>query len=148
MVKQVQGSSQVGPRLFHDRRVESVMIPLYLAVHVSRLTSTKRWLLRSNLVNGLFVVLSIMPQSVDAKGSQFVCLSSWLVSLYEGESSRVMLKRAGTHILNISLFQFISRSCQAVHVALSLLWFSCVLLLFCLQHVQQSFSGSFLFHIL
>lgn len=50
------------------------------------------------------------------------------------QQSDVKESRESSHILSIPLFQSLSRSCYPMHVAVSLLWFSCLMFPLCLQH--------------
>ncbi len=97
------------------------------------------WMLWSNLVNGLFVCLSIRLQCVCVCVcvSVCVCLSRWSLCFFLWrweQQSDVKESRESDHILTVSLFQPFSRSCHAVRVAVSLLWLSCLMFPFCLQH--------------
>lgn len=103
------------------------------------------WVLRSNLVNGIFFGLSTWLQCV----CLFVCksISDWACpgGLCEGQSSREMLERAGSLAVFSSLHCF---SLSAGHVML--LQYHCFgFLVLCYQsflssaqHVPQCFFGS------
>lgn len=70
-----------------------------------------------------FVKVSVCPS-----------LCRWSIFFFcEGEGSFKESRDSG-HILTISLLQSSSRSCHPIHVAVSLLWFSCLMFPFCLQH--------------